>query len=575
MHVFLVSSIATILVSQSSAPITEGVCKEVQYFLDREWGFEYHRSDGSPAIRAVCARHVEGARARKFLSSLPALNQLRMESSTFHPGDIRSLARQCPSLSAIDIGGSYYHGPPTLEAVLWPELFEFKGLKHLTVKDLHCSGNEKQTSSGSTELETLVVSGNISGMLPVLLAPCKVRSLRIEVLAGRQKLTVADHAALDGHTEIESLEILGDVFGGGMYIDLNALSGLRKLRRLTLRWCFVDPLSLHHFPALRAVTLHGCRFIKHDFDTLLTHPTLKELTLWDYTNKDLRIAGPYTKQPKSLRSITLLSPVFTEIKTFHRLPCNYHVQVGYGGVCGVNNKANTIRYMGPDEIASLEKLQKLRSVSMIGAAGLGLKVNEAALVRMSRLNTLRKLDVVEAHLVQDATPVNREQNSGLEEVRFNFVTPLSREFVTSFLGANTRRVFVGPFSNKAQAASLRSNANHVSPRKVCFNEITFPVSPSGLEGRLLAQSVKHLVFDLCDINKGAIQQVVSRSPSLKKLTFDTCSVQDEQELLQLNELIDLKWIDFTNTTVSANTARAMKAESVWFGEWPQSRRPDR
>jgi hypothetical protein len=124
-------------------------------------------------------------------------------------------------------------------------------------------------------------------------------------------------------------------------------------------------------------------------------------------------------------------------------------------------------------------------VKVIGAAKEGVKVSAAALVRLAHLSTLRRLEVVDAGIVEDAPTGGPERDSGLEEVRFQEVTPLSREFVGRFLGASTRAVFVGPFSNHGQTASPPDNAARFSPREVHLDDITLPVFPSGLEGRLL------------------------------------------------------------------------------------------
>lgn len=567
MHVLVIGSLAALLVSQTPALITEGSGEEVQDFLARDWGFEYRQSNGSQVVRAVCARQIEETQARKFVSSLRALERLDIEFSRLAPGDIRSLARHCPSLNAIHVTRD--RGPEALEAALWPEFFEFQKLKHLSVESLHCLGDEQWIIHGSRDLDTLAVSGNLSGMLSALLAPYKMSSLRVELQASRQQLTAADYAALNSHTEIEALEIGGDRFGGGMVVDLNALSGLRKLQRLTLRQCSVDPLNLHRFPTLRALTLQTCRFIKHDFDSVLTHPGLEELTLWECNNEDLRMAGPYSGPTERLREITLRFPVFTDIEAFRGLSCSYHVQFGLGGMCVPTAKAHTLRWIGQNEVASLEQLKELRSVSVIGGLPGEVKVSAAALVRLTHVDTLRRLEVRDVDLVPDSPPGHREQSRGIEEVRFLTSTPLSRELFARFLGAKTRQVLIGDYSDNAKAERPWGNTTHYTPKQVGLAEITLPVCRPCLELQLLTSSVEALVLDSCSVKKGAIQQLVARLPSLKSLTLDTCLIEDERELLYLNELTDLKSVDFANTTVSASIARGMKTESVRFGTWPR------
>jgi hypothetical protein len=571
MNILSVVTFAVLATSQSNAPCPDFENGELQHFLAQGWGFEIDRSTDSPRVRAVYARKVEEARARQFLASFHALDRLAIESPAFAPGDIRSLARQCPTVCSIDLGGSWYRGPPTLEAALWPELFEFNGLRHLAIQNLRCSGDEKWSSPGNAALETLTVSGNLSGMLPSLLAFCKVRCLRLELLASKQELTAADHAALNSQSDMESLEILGDVFGDGIFVDLNALSQLKKLRKLSLRQCRVDPVHLHHFPMLNALTLQNCRFINHDFDALLTHPRLEELVLWDCTNEGLGITSLDGKRAKRLRAITLRFPVFAEINAFHSFACNYHLQLGSGGVCGVNDKLHSIGYLGPDEVGSLEKLQQLRSVSLVGGARTEVKISATAIAQLVRLDTLRRLEIVDTQLLARPRTRMSEGQSTLVELRLQHVTPLTREFVERLIGTSARTVFVGPFSGEPQDRGPDCSGTVLDVKEVRFEDITLPVASSALEARLLAPSVENVVLALCNVNKGAIHQLVRRTPSLRRLTFVGCTIQDEQELLELNDL-DLKWIVFTETTVSAGTVKAMRAETVRFGSgWRGSR----
>lgn len=572
MRPFLAGLLVALLIFQAHAFCAEGGTGDMEYFLARDWGFECRRLDGHQEVRVIWARHVDAPAEKTFLSSLSALDGLNIESSRLSSDDIRSLVRSCPSLRSISSRNR--ERAASIDAAVWAEFFKFQELKDLSVRQLRCSSEEAWAMEKSRDLDTLVVSGNLSGMLRTLLAPCKVRSLQIELLASKQQLTVADYATLNSHTEIESLEILGDEFGGGMFVDLNALSGLTGLHRLTLRQCWVDPACLHGFPVLRALSLHTCRFVNHGFDEVLAHPKLEELVLWECNTKHLGIAGPLETPPKSIGTITLGFPVFEQIKEFHSLPCSYHVQVGHAGMCVPTAKAHTIRWLGRDETASLKQLKQLHSLSMRGGLPGDVKVSAAALLELARIDTLHSLEVRNVDVVEDASLESSEQDRDLEEVRFLTNTPLRREFVARFLGAHTRGVLMGDFSESAQAGS-QSLVSDCSPKGVHLVDIDLPVSDSGVERQLLTSSTEHLILESCRVNPGAIQQLVASSPSLRRLTFHMCAVVDERELLHLNELPDLKWIEFAQTQVSAATALAMKAETVRFGRtWGTGTKPD-
>lgn len=563
MHFLLAASLATTLVAQGSTLSAERGSEDTQRFLDQDWGFEWNRSDGRLVVRAVSARHVEKAGRKEFLGSLRTLERLDVASSTLAPGDIRALAGSCPFLRSIRITN---RGSASLEAAVWPEFFEFRGLKDLSVTNLRCSGNEKWAIHDIRNLDSLAVSGNLSGMLPALLAPCKTRCLQIELLDSRQELTAADYAALGSHAEIESLEILGDVSGGGMFVDLNALSGLKRVRQLTLRLCSIDPQSLHCLPALRKLSLQTCRFTEHEFDSVLSHPGLEELVLRACKSKDLRIACPLAGPPKNLRQITLQFPPLADVTAFYGLPCSYHVQLGLAGMCTPTSEAYSLQSLGQDEVALLERLKELRSVSFTGFSLPYRKteVSAAALVRLSRIDTLRSLEVRYVDSVQDLPPGTSKEARDLEEVRFLTDRPLSRDVVARFLGAHTRLVVLGDYSDDAKAYSQRSDAARYSPKEVCLFGVDLPVSQESLEWQLLTDSVEKLDLEDCYVKKGAIKQLLAKCPSLKHITLG--SVEDEQELLRLNDLDDLKSVDF-NCGVSASTAQAIKAVSVRLGIW--------
>lgn len=542
---------------------------EMQHFLGQEWGFECQRLDGSQVVRGVRARQIEEERAKRFLGSLSGLKQLDIWFSPLETGDIRSLAQRCPQLDAIavtgptlPIAGLTGSGAP-FEASCWPEFFEFRRLKHLRVKNLHCSGDEAWSPSHVTELDTLDVSGNLSGMLPFLLAPCNTRSLRVEFFGGRQQLTAADHAAINRHPEIESLAIDGSPLGSDIFVDLTALSGLAGLRCLSLEQCCIDPLDLIQFRGLEELTLQRCRFIKHDFAALLEHPGLEDLTLDDCSNEGLRIAGPFAAPSRRLRSLTLRSPVLEEIGTFAGISRSCHVEFRPGCCYASDKTAHILRRFGEDEVELLERLDGLHSVSV---SGWGLtEVSTSALFRLMRSDTLRTIDIRDADLVEDTPPGSRERPSHLEEVRIEADTLRSQDLVARFVGGNTHRVFLGDYSGALRAPGHWNGTVDADIRTLGLLETALPITTSCLYGQLFSPSVQDLTLGLCKVNRGAIEQLVHRTPSLRRLTLDICSVEDEEELLHLNEFKDLERIDFTDTRVSAEIALAMKAEHVRFG----------
>ncbi len=142
MHVVLRYTFAAMLVTQGTA-LSSGVpSDEIQYFVDRGWHFECRRSDEGHGKRAVWACQVEESRAMEFLSSLPEMEQLSIVSSTFEPGDVRSLAQRCPSVSAVHVTGEPFYSlgrfrpvAQPLKAEIWPELMEFRNLKRLSVEN--------------------------------------------------------------------------------------------------------------------------------------------------------------------------------------------------------------------------------------------------------------------------------------------------------------------------------------------------------------------------------------------------------------------------------------------------------
>ncbi len=562
MSIFLAGLFATFLASQTGVASDEGRGEELQRFVDQGWGFQCRRSDGGYVVRAVSAHRVEQAGVRTFLGSLEHLERLNIGCTTFGPGDIRSLARHCPSLRSIRYGDTEHANSPKLEAALWPEFFQFKGLKHLSVRLLHCSGDEQWRWSGSAELETLAMSGNLSGVLSSLLAACETRHLRIELVGPGQQLTAADYAAIRRQTALESLEILGDIHRARIVVGLDALSGLKQLRRLTLRRCLIDPQMLRCLPALETLSLQACLLAEHGFPHVLNHPGLKELVLWECNAEDLHIAGPFTASPQSLREITLRFPELADIKLFHSLPCIYHVELGVGGPCGRTGKGSILRSVGRDEVASLGQLNQLRTLALVAP----LKVSDAALVQAASIDTLRSLRISSVDIVERLPKGSPRHKSDLEEVRFLTNARLSREFFERFLGRDTRVVSMGDCSGDGKDDSPRGNATRYRAREVGLVGITFPVKETELESRLLGSSTKVLVLESCDLNQGAVQQLVSNCPSLERLTLDLCYMQDERELLHLNKLTDLKCVDLTDTGISAGTALSIKAESIRFRE---------
>lgn len=544
--------------------------EEVQFFLDHGWGFESTAAHGAATLCAARTNQIKEERAARFLGSLTGLQRLEIHFGTFAPGDILALSERCPGITSLEIQGS-----PELEASLWPEFFAFKELRYLSVSRLHFSGKETWPVLHVSKLDRLTLSGDHSGMLPVLLAFCTMRSLTVEYRPAnqgeyrqaKQVLTAADHQAIAVHPEIESLAIGGTPLGTYIQLDLNALSKLNKLRELALEQCILDPGLLNQFPALQTLTLRRCQFFRHDFDVLAAHPALENVVLDDYSNADLRIAGPYGTPPKPLRSITVRSPILQEVGALANLALAYHVELCPGTCYASDKEARIVRRFGNDEVAMLEKLKGLRSVSVLGWMGMPPTISGTALLRLARIDTMRALRVFRTDIVDDVPRGEYQQALGLEEVRLVTREPLSQEFASRCLGGHTSEVFVGDSSRERQAEIRWGGEVHTPVETLGFKGRTFPISPSCLYGQLLSGSVKDLVLDDCKIEKGAVEQLVRTMPALEHITFHICSLKDEQELLRLNDLENLKSVDLALTDVSARTALSLKADRVRFGEW--------
>ncbi len=553
------------------APTAEQPISEFQHFRSKGWDFECERSDDTYAVRAVRANAILEPGAQEFLGSLPSLERLVVESSSLGPGDVHALAERCPSISELhvsgerfDMAGRFRPEAQPMKAAVWPECFKFRHLEHLSVDNLYCSGAEDWAIPEHTELESLEISGNLEGMLPSLLTPCKVRALRLRFWLYTQRLTADDHKALNEHEELESLAILGNPFGRTIQLDLDALSSLSNLRQLTLEDCTIDPQSLQRFPALQTLSLRRCAFVSHDFEALLAHPTLEQLVLWEHRNDLLRVGKLPATVATKLRSITIRSPLFHEIDAFAALPCSFDMDL-CGSICYMgDHHSRHLNRFGMAQVATLETLGNLHSVSISPYAD---SLDEDALVRLANIKTLHRLKV--RTLMDGSVPPagTFEINSPLEEVRFITENPLNQEFVGAFLGPCIRTALLGDHSHGELNASPAVPVTNVQLREFGMFGITLPVPEDSLYGQLMSPSVEDLTLTLCSFKKGATRQLVREMPSLRRLTLDAFSIKDMKDLLHLNKLKHLESINFADADVTPEIALSMKAKRVRFGDW--------
>jgi hypothetical protein len=541
------------------------VAGQVQELLTRNWAFEVRRSEGRQVIHAVQARYISDVHDKELLNSLHDVTTLCIHAYCLTPEDIRSLVANCPSVETIEIG--WWGHQSAVSIAIWPELLKFPKLKHVSVQRLQGTASEVQTPDDGNEddpvlVDSVSVAGNLTQLLPTLLHGCRTRSLRVELRDSPQRLTPADHGAINGQSDIESLEIVGDLFGG-IDVRLDLLPNLDRLERLTLRRCRFDPNDLHCFTRLKALTLQRCYFLKHGFDSVLAHPTLQELELTQCDNEGLRFTSPLANPETKIRTIRLRYPLLEEIESYANIACTYDVELGHVGRCVPPAKHNLQRF-GLEEVATLKQLERLRSVSLFGGF---VEASEAALLELSRVDTLRRLKVQRVDLVEDATAGCEVDTSRLEEVSLGTDPPMRRALVSRFLGPHTRHVVLSEFKEDEKSDGEGREPGACQPEELGLVDVTLPLPPSSFEHRLLCRTLKTLTLDMCTLNKGAIQQVVTNCPALETLVLEVRSIADERELWTLNELSNLKRIELRECTLSATTLLGLHVTSVRFGEW--------
>lgn len=507
----------------------------VKRLTESGYVIEIHNNNGDSRIGAAWAYLDDDTDS--LLHCLEGTEQIEWYLDHFE-GEVsvdlaNSIASNCKSMKKLRLGARFQIATEVTENV-FNVLRSAPQLRDLEIENLRFSDDIVESEPQQSQLVRLSVSGVLNDRIPFLLATSQLKQLELRFQDIEPRMNATDLSALVKQKELESLRLFAGRESSPLDLDLIDFSELIHLKELSLCNCKVDPSRLSLAPCLERVNLRNCRLTHDGLSRLLLLKDLREIIIWECTNSRLGIGQQVVQVTSSLQSITIASPVLSELKVFElvSIPISLHI----GSYSNPHfSKSHNITEFRDSDVDEVLKLNGLREFSVGGKSRVD--VDLKAFNRLAeRVESLSLRDGTRLVEIASGGNENRRTKYGLVQLSLQTSKPYSEGFVATYVSDRLKRLAIyGPMdaSEGVDSPKIRNLT------KLDISAMRLPAKDGTLLLKLLNDSIKSLSMSYCSIDTGGIQQVLVHCPQLSDIALIDCRFDaDCVELLAKHPALD-------------------------------------
>ncbi|MCA9200232.1 MAG: hypothetical protein KDA87_21985 [Planctomycetales bacterium] len=395
-------------------------------------------------------------------------------------------------------------------------LMSLPRLSHLHVENLDLDETSGNTASQFTSVRHLSISGKIGSKVNSLHLPATLQSLSIDATSG--EFTASDMSALKKLAALKSLRISSNPQFPPLSLTSSDFAELEQLEKLELANCVLRPGALEELNQLAELRLTRCYISQLSERTV---SGLQILRIDQFTKRQMEVAGDFSNFGPAKLIIT--SPVFSDLEELAECDVDISLRLGVIGDLPMAR----LHSLGRDKLAMLKKLKSLKRLTVCDCGATVLAFD--AITQLStRLDSLRlPYGTTTISFDQHATIPNT--TSKLQNLVFEVDVP-KPEYISRLISPRmTTLQLCAPPTVEFQ----RDWSDvHIKELGLLYTEL--PFSERSLLDGLFTSSIEKLNLKQCNLGKGAMEQIVSRCPSLTHLAID--GTDNPKEIVLVNRL---------------------------------------